>query len=319
MSEREEPAEGAIPPVLRETLAHIRDDREHGASWLARLAAQSLADTAAELLVVAEPVPLDRVKPAVRALATVRPSMAALANTVALIWAAAVGEAQGSQTDALHRLRTSALELVARWDESPALIERAAVPFLQGKLYTHSRSGTVEHALIDMTRQGTTSNSGEIVVAESRPGGEGIAAARALAEAGWYVTLIPDTASGLFVKGCSAVVVGADSVRADGSVVNKVGTYPLAVMAREVSVPVYVLCETLKIAGLTFPVNLEEMDPREILPEPVPNVTVRNVYFDVTLAELVRHIITEDGVLDAQAIQTRAEQAGAALRLLESG
>ena len=102
------------------------------------------------------------------------------------------------------------------------------------------------------------------------------------------------------------MVLGADSVRADGSVVNKVGSYPLAVTASSLGVPVYVLCETLKIAAPSFPLTLEEMEPGELLPEPVAGITVRNIYFDRTPAEYISGVVTEEGVLDVEAIAARA-------------
>jgi translation initiation factor eIF-2B subunit delta len=105
-------------------------------------------------------------------------------------------------------------------------------------------------------------------------------------------------------------------VRADGGVVNKVGTYPLALAARAAGVPVYVLSEAAKIAPPTLPLVFEEMPPEELLPEPLPGVTARNVYFDLTSADLIAGLVTEVGFLDRAAIATRAAQAGTALAAL---
>jgi translation initiation factor eIF-2B subunit delta len=105
-------------------------------------------------------------------------------------------------------------------------------------------------------------------------------------------------------------------VRADGGVVNKVGTYPLALAARAAGVPVYVLSEAAKIAPPTLPLVFEEMPPEELLPEPLPGVTARNVYFDLTPADLIAGLVTEVGFLDRAAIATRAAQAGTALAAL---
>ncbi|MBF6590406.1 MAG: translation initiation factor 2, partial [Ktedonobacterales bacterium] len=119
-----------------------------------------------------------------------------------------------------------------------------------------------------------------------------------------------------FVGEARAVVVGADSVRADGGVVNKVGTYPLALSAREAGVPVYTLCETLKIAAPDFPLVFEEMAPQALLPRPVKGITVRNVYFEYTPPALVAGVVTEDGGLGHSEIAERARQAGVALAAL---
>ncbi len=132
------------------------------------------------------------------------------------------------------------------------------------------------------------------------------------------VTLVADSACGLFIEQADAVVVGADSVRADGSVVNKVGTFPLALMAREAHVPVYVLCETLKIAAPDFPLVLEEADVTQLLPVPQPGVTPRNIAFDHTPAALITSIITERGILARSGVSTYADAAGRALAHLHS-
>ena len=55
--------------------------------------------------------------------------------------------------------------------------------------------------------------------------------AQTLAAAGMRVTLLTDAEAGLFIPECAAVVVGADSILADGAVVNKAGTYLLALAA----------------------------------------------------------------------------------------
>ncbi|HKS70651.1 MAG TPA: hypothetical protein VJQ45_09530, partial [Ktedonobacterales bacterium] len=110
-------------------------------------------------------------------------------------------------------------------------------------------------------------------------------------------------------------VCGADSVLSDGRVVNKVGTYPLALAARAAGVPLYVLCETLKVAAPTFALSLEQMPAEEILPTPIPGVTARNPYFDITPAADVAAIFTERGRLIPAQL---AEQVALAARALAS-
>ncbi len=183
-----------------------------------------------------------------------------------------------------------------------------------GTLYTHSRSGTVERVLVRLAAERATAGQpAEIVVSASYPGFEGRAAATALAEAGWSVTLVADAACGIFVSETAAVVCGADSVLADGRVVNKVGTYPLALAARAAHVPFYVLCETLKIAAPGFLLALEQMPPEEILPTPNPGVTALNPYFDITPAADVTAVFTERGRLTPALL---ADQAALVARAL---
>jgi methylthioribose-1-phosphate isomerase len=106
--------------------------------------------------------------------------------------------------------------------------------------------------------------------------------------------------------GDPAVVVGADRVAADGDVANKVGTYPLAVLAHAHGVPFYVAAPTTTIDPSTATgadIPIEARAAAEVtavggigtVPRGAP---AYNPAFDVTPARLVSALITERGVLD---------------------
>lgn len=311
-----------LPAPLADAIALVTRDRDHGASWLARQAAQALAD-ASHAETAGEPAEqhLLRIHQAARAFADARPSMAALTNTAARIWWAGAPSAAPipNPQARLARLHDEAARLLSLWHDAAEAILTAARPLLSGRLFTHSRSGTVEETLVRLVQMDPIDAHGQprhIIMSESRPGGEGIPAAEALAKAGWRVTLVPDAAYALFIAEADTVVFGADSIRADGSVVNKVGSHTLALAAHAARVPVCVLCETLKIAAPDAPLTLEEMDPAAILPHPIPGVTPRNVYFERVPTHLITGIITERGILtpaDIAATAAQASQARAAL------
>ncbi|MBK5257878.1 MAG: S-methyl-5-thioribose-1-phosphate isomerase [Vicinamibacteria bacterium] len=122
-------------------------------------------------------------------------------------------------------------------------------------------------------------------------------------------TLITDSMAGfLMSRGeINCVVVGADRIVANGDVINKIGTYSLAVLAREHRIPFYVAAprSTFDLATPTGKdVTIEERDPMEVLEfggirvAPV-GVDVRNPAFDVTPFALVTAIICETGVAQA--------------------
>jgi methylthioribose-1-phosphate isomerase len=121
------------------------------------------------------------------------------------------------------------------------------------------------------------------------------------------VTLIADSAAAFLMsrKRIDAVIVGADRVAGNGDVANKIGTYPLAVLADRHGIPFYVACPISTLdsgiaTGADIPI--EERSADEILgyrgarwaPE---GVAVLNPVFDVTPAELVTALITEKGVV----------------------
>jgi methylthioribose-1-phosphate isomerase len=103
------------------------------------------------------------------------------------------------------------------------------------------------------------------------------------------------------------VVVGADRIAANGDVANKIGTYSLAVLARENGIPFYVAAPTSTI-DLSLPsgaeIPIEERSSREVTEvsgaQIAPTgVTAAHPAFDVTPARLVTAIITECGVVRA--------------------
>jgi len=120
-------------------------------------------------------------------------------------------------------------------------------------------------------------------------------------------TLIADVAAGsLMARGeVDLAIVGADRIAANGDVANKVGTYPLAVLARHHDVPFYVAAPVSTI-DLSTPtgsdIPIEERDPAEVT-SPMgfdlaePGTPAANPAFDVTPAELVTAIVTDRGVL----------------------
>ncbi|PWT77262.1 MAG: hypothetical protein C5B60_03035 [Chloroflexi bacterium] len=314
----------ALPPRTAKAIREVKSDREHGASWLARRSAQILEDLSRPARDGEEDGAaysrLLSLQSAARRLAGSRPSMAAVANTVAYICAdiypLPAGENDAGSQQRLARAHRRAQKVDDSWSGAAAAIFTHARPLLGATLYTHSRSGTVEYAL---TRLAQEQEAGKlkVIVSQSHPGDEGISLAATLAQAGGAeVVLVADSACGLFIGDAAAVVVGADSVRSDGGVVNKVGTLPLALVAREAGVPVYVLCETLKVASPRSTLTFEEMDSRELLPTPLPGVTARNIYFELTPHALITEIITEQGILTPEetlAISRRAEQSLALL------
>jgi methylthioribose-1-phosphate isomerase len=120
-----------------------------------------------------------------------------------------------------------------------------------------------------------------------------------LSRAGIPFRVIADSAAGgLMARGLvDRVVVGADRIAANGDVANKVGTYPLAVLAARHDVPFYVAAPVSTIdpdtpSGEEIPI--EERDPTEVTGDD----DAFNPAFDVTPADLVTAIFTEAGVLE---------------------
>jgi methylthioribose-1-phosphate isomerase len=120
------------------------------------------------------------------------------------------------------------------------------------------------------------------------------------ARAGIPYRLVVDSSVGaLLASGrVDAVVVGADRIAANGDVANKIGSYPIAVLARRHGVPFYVAAPVSTIDPATpdgAAIPIEERDAAEVTDGEAPAL---NLAFDVTPAELVSAIITERGALE---------------------
>ncbi|MBP2100391.1 S-methyl-5-thioribose-1-phosphate isomerase [Enterococcus rivorum] len=128
-----------------------------------------------------------------------------------------------------------------------------------------------------------------------------------LSKAGIDVTLITDNMAAMVMgQGkIDAVIVGCDRVAANGDVANKIGTYGVAILAKEHNIPFYVSCPTSTIdvetaTGAEIPI--EERGAEEIIcgfgNQTAPSkVKTYNPAFDVTPNHLITAIITEKGVL----------------------
>jgi methylthioribose-1-phosphate isomerase len=148
-----------------------------------------------------------------------------------------------------------------------------------------------------------------------------------LAKDGIPVTVITDNMAGHFMKQSKiqAVIVGADRIAANGDVANKIGTYSVAVLARENQIPFYVAAplSTIDLSLATGDeIPIEERSPYEVthwrgIQTAPDNVSARHPAFDVTPHRYVTAIITERGIardpytksLKAQFEEQAAQQA----------
>lgn len=131
------------------------------------------------------------------------------------------------------------------------------------------------------------------------------------------VTLLTDNMAGyLMARGMvDLVVVGADRIAANGDVANKIGTYGVAVLAREHGLPFYIaapLSTVDFIAATGQDIPIEERDPREVthfagVTVAPDGVEVWNPAFDVTPNHLVTAIITDRGLARPPYLQTLAK------------
>ncbi|MEM2025202.1 MAG: S-methyl-5-thioribose-1-phosphate isomerase, partial [Desulfurococcaceae archaeon] len=146
-----------------------------------------------------------------------------------------------------------------------------------------------------------------VVATETRPMLQGARlTAYELVKEGIPVTLITDGAAGMLIrkKGVDLAVVGADRITRDGYVVNKIGTYAIALASKRNNLPFYVAApvSTVDLSRTISDVVIEERDPNEVKYVQGALITLKevnalNYAFDITDPDLISAIITERGLV----------------------
>jgi translation initiation factor eIF-2B subunit delta len=260
----------ALHESLHVLIEAIRNNRTSGAAGLTAEAAEALA-------LAAEIAP-DALGEAALAIMAAQPMMGSLVNLARSVMAA-------------EDPRTAARQFVARMREAAPRVAEEAARLVHGgaTVLTHSYSSAVFDAFRAAHAAGVRFRA---VCTESRPLCEGAALAARLAREGIESVLIPDAAAASLLRETALVMVGADAVSPHG-VVNKTGTALIAMAAAALHVPVYALCGPEKFLPPDYELPPEPpKDPREVLAEPVPGVTVVNYYFELTPMEYFTGIVT---------------------------
>jgi translation initiation factor 2B subunit (eIF-2B alpha/beta/delta family) len=236
---------------LAERIDAVENDDRHGASWLAREAVEAML-LAAEL----DEDPLE----IARRLVASRPAMGAIAGALGRVLASGRTPEQ---------IVEEARALIDSRERAAKTIAVLLAPHVQGVVMTHSNSATVREAIEHTPPE-------RVICTVSDPGGEGRELADALRGTDLAVDVVDDTDAEHAVATVNLLLLGADTVFRDGSLVNKVGTAGLAKAANEAGVPVVVACEVIKLAPE------DPHDPGEDR-------------FDLTGPELVDTYVTEEG------------------------
>jgi methylthioribose-1-phosphate isomerase len=258
--------------------------------------------------------PAERFETARRLLAATRPTAANLFGALDRM-SRRFREIEGSSAEEIEKALIAEADAIAEEDlEACRRIGAYGANLLDagGLVLTHCNAGGLATAgygtALGVIRGAVESGKAVRVLAcETRPYLQGARlTAWELARDGIPVEIITDSMGGHFLSRgeVRAVVVGADRIAANGDTANKIGTYPLAVLAKENGVPFYVAAPTTTIDldcadGSAIPI--EERSSAEVLSFggqsiAPPGVTARYVAFDVTPARYISAIVTDRGV-----------------------
>ena len=263
-------------------LEEISNDRIHGSTELALLALDGIGRVAQSSDVVDAVVFQQRMQSLIVSLQSCRPSMVALGNLIERVRLAA-SQFNAGDFETYRKLIIDHCTEASRFAvqaQSQAVREMVKLIKADDVIMTHSISSTVKKIFEQISKTRI-----EIIVTESRPGDEGKVLAAYLVELGFKPTYITEAQINLLMPDVTKVIVGADAVLSDGSVINKCGTSLMAMSAQYHGVPVYVCAEAFKQTGSTE-YELEQMDAGELGLHMI-GVKASNSYFERVATELV--------------------------------
>jgi translation initiation factor eIF-2B subunit delta/methylthioribose-1-phosphate isomerase len=236
---------------LAERVELIEQDDRHGASWLAREAVEAVCEA---VQMGEDPIAL------AQRIVRARPAMGAIAGALGRVLVS------GRSDEQILEEARAVIEARERAGKAIAVL---LSPHIKGTVMTHSLSATVQEAIEHTPPD-------RVVCTVSSPGEEGRELAESLRETGIAIDIVADPDAEHAVGTVDMLLIGADTVFRDGSLVNKVGTSGLAKAATKAKVPVIVACEVIKLAP---------EDPR----------SAGEDRFDLTSPEHIDLFVTEEG------------------------
>ena len=283
-----------------ETARKIRSMEVRGAGRIATAAAASLRDFST----AQKPQSLDEfnaeLKNAANLLLETRPTAVSLANAIRMVMKYKAEDVDGAR----QAVVLNANNFIENSQKAVEKIGQIGSRRIRDgdTVLTHCNSLA---ALSVISAAHKSGKKIKVIATESRPRFQGITTIGMLDELGIETELIVDSAARSVMNEVDLVVVGADVVTANGTLVNKIGTAQIALCAREARTSFMVAAETYKFSPKTILgelVTIEEREPGEVLPDisKYRHVKVRNPAFDVTPHQYIDLICTEAGAISPE-------------------
>ncbi|MDA1349450.1 MAG: S-methyl-5-thioribose-1-phosphate isomerase [Chloroflexi bacterium] len=297
----------------REVVAAIKEMRIRGAPAIGVAGAYAVAIAAAELMVTHPGDFANQLEKAASEIGDARPTGANLAWAVdRMLHTARTSESPATVVEALA---TEAMAIQDEDEDANRAMGRHGAQLLPqgGAILTHCNAGSLATggfgtALGIIMTAWEDGRISKVIATETRPFLQGARlTAWELTKGGVDASLIADSAAGHMMQtgAVQAVVTGADRIAANGDVANKIGTYSLAVLAKENGIPFYVAAPTSTldldlpsgrdiVIEYRSPDELTELNGERVAADGIDAI---NPAFDVTPHRYVTAIVTEKGVV----------------------
>ena len=280
--------------VVEKKIKEIKSLKIQGATAVARASLQALGEFGKDQN-------FPNLQKAARKLGAARPTEPLARNCLAyVLWQVKRGKSLPTAVDLmLARLADIETEIV---NHGVKLIK----PDM--KILTHCHSSTVVR-ILKIARQQKINFS--VYLTETRPKFQGRITAKKLTQIGIEAIMITDSAAAYTLSHLDKieidlVLVGADAIAIDGSCLNKIGSYALALASQEAKIPFYIASSLLKFdaAGKTASeIKIEERSPGEVWQNRPKNLRIINPAFDPVPVGKITAYVTEFGLMKPGAIK----------------
>jgi ribose 1,5-bisphosphate isomerase len=296
----------AIHPEIVKLLKRIKNDEIGGAADTAKELISAFSIMVSDTTFEDREALISTIDETVIQILRVMPSLAPPLNALhRVLGATEEAYAAGLSADELKNSFVHSCENFLQWANSAIskVWRYGAEKINDGDVvFMYSMSSSVWGIFKEAKKQG---KSFKVIVTESRPTDEGFWTVDEMDAAGIPVEVSVDACIGEIIPQCNSVFVGSDSVSSTGSVLNKVGTYPAALVAKAHGVPFYVAADTLKFDPATLiglPYIIETLKRNDVLKKEYPDrIKVIGHLFDETPPDLITAIITEVGFVHPSA------------------
>lgn len=265
---------------FEKTLQEIRTLKIQGATRIAQAGLKALLDVAEE-----------EIPQALEALVASRPTEPLLKNCLNLV---------------KNKGKTVILPTLSRLEDINQEIVKYGLSLIKEGdcLLTHCHSSTVVSLLKEAKNKGINF---KVYLTETRPVFQGRVTAKELLDAHLSVVMITDSEAAFLVsrhdrREINSVILGADAITFDGGAINKVGSYGIALAAKEAKIPVYLLATLLKFSPEK--IIIEERHGKEIWAKKPENLEILNPAFDFLPPDLITGFITEFGLVKPEKVKT---------------
>jgi len=173
-------------------------------------------------------------------------------------------------------------------------------------ILTHCHSWLVEQILVKAREN---KKRFKVYNTETRPLFQGRMTSKILLKARISTTMVGDSSAGFLISHYSGknlmmnkIILGADAILSDGSVINKIGSFGIGAAAKEEKVPLYIASTLLKFHNKSW-IKIEKRSPEELWKNAPKGLKIINFAFDIIPAKYITGIICEEGIIKPKEIK----------------